>query len=435
MTAFSKQTKQYHLPIVLLVAASILVFFYFQQTQSPLTHRGGMGWDGEHYYKIAQQIIDEKPIVGAGPLVHRVGTPAVAAMLVKFGMAKDIMTAFFYVNISFSFANIFLVFFIISRFFNPWIALIGGVLYPLHWINIARYTFFTALWTDPGGLFFLYLGLAAMIVLRQRRGLSSLVLTAVTFVGVLFREFVMMLPLLFLMMQTSPRSMFLAVKSRAWRDLFKYAPTVLPPLVAGLLGILIIKLLVEPNTSYRFWKSAMYIFWTNSPQYYLYTIFATLGIAVVFLILQSGFVVRYLKEQPLILYTLAILLFAGFLGGDNNEKYLGWAFPFLFIVTAKAIAEEGIAKWAIAATLVFYVVFVCRLPWPIPDYRNDIISPFPVFTYLTADFRLNDLFVLHSNRNVSGIIFYQYLVSCAALILAMRYRQAISWLRRTFGAP
>jgi hypothetical protein len=432
-SSFPINRHLYALPILLVF--SILVFFYFQHTQSPLTHRGGMGWDGEHYYKIAQQIVDGTPIVGARPLVYRIGTPALAAMLVNLGAASDIMEAFFSVNIFFSFANIFVVYFIISRFVSPSVALIGGILCPLHWINVARYTFFTPLWTDPGGLFFLYLGLAALIVLHQRRGALSLILTAITFIGVLFREFVMMLPLLFLLTQLPPKSILSAVKSRSWGVLIRAVPLILPPFLAGLIGGALIQLFVEPESSHRLWKTALYILWTNSPQFYLYTIFATVGVAIVFPILQAGFVTRFLKEQPLLFYTLAILLVAAFIGGDSNEKYLGWAFPLLFIVIVKSIAEEGIPGWAVLAVFVFYVVFVCRLPWPIPDYRNDAISPFPIFTYLTAEFRFLDLYVLHSKKNISGIIFYEYLATCGSLILLMRYREATSWARRKFWSP
>jgi hypothetical protein len=427
--------NRHGLNILILIAASILLFLFFQQTQSPLSHRGGMGWDGEHYFKIAQQIIDDTPIVGAGPLVFRIGTPALVAMLVKLGLAEDIMEGFFYINILFSFANIFVVYFIISQFVKPWAALIGGMLYPLHWISVARYTFFTALWTDPGGLFFLYLGLAAMIVLHQRYGALSIVLTIITFVGVLFREFVLMLPVLFMLIQLSPKMMLSAVKSRSWGEFTRLAPTILPPIIAGLIAVFLIQMLAEPQTSQRYWKTAMYTLWTNSPQFYLYTIFATLGIAIIFPLLQAGFVIRYLKEQPLMFYALSIFLIAGFMGGDNNEKYLGWAFPFLFIVVVKSVAEEGIPKWAMAALLIFYIVLVCRLPWPIPDHRYEAISPFPIFTYLTGEFRFSDLFVMHARRNVSGIIFYQYVVTCAGLMLIMRYRKVVSWLLRTFGPP
>ena len=430
MTTTLLRKNNHFLPILILIAASISIFVFFQQTQSPLSHRGGMGWDGGHYYALAEQIIDGEPITGARPLVYRIGAPALVAGLVKLGLTTDIKEGFFFVNTSFAFASIFVIYFIISRFLDPWIALTGGILFPMHWINAARHMFYTPLWSDPGGLFFLYLGLAFLIALHDRRQLLSFALTILTFLGMLFREFVLLLPILFVLTQYPPRTMLEHVRARAWSDVFASLRSLLLPLAGALAAVVLIRFLVEPQTSYSFWKSAMYHLWVNSPQFYLYSYFSTFGIAIIYLFLQGKFVIGYLKSRPVMLYFVGIIFIAGFIGGDNNERYLNWAFPFFFVLTVKSMIEERISLLMAVAMAVFYVVFVSRLPWPIADYRADAISPFPIFTYLTDDFRFQDLFVLHSSKNVTGIIFYEYLIACGALVVYLRRRQIQKWIQR-----
>jgi hypothetical protein len=429
----SRSAVSYILILTILIASSVATFLYFSTTQGPLTHRGGMGWDGEHYYKIAEQFIAGDDIVGEGPLVYRIGTPAVVALVVGFGIVDDIKDSFFLVNSAFSYANIFLVFFILTRFLNPWVALVGAILFPLHWASVARYTFFTPLWTDPAGLFFVYLGIAVITAIPNRRGLLSVLLSMITFAGIFFREFVMLVPVLFLLTQFPPTRILSAVRSGPWGELLKVAPIVLMPLVAGLFASVLIQFVSEAVNSHRLWKTALFMLWINSPQYFLYTIFTTVGIAAIFPVLQGRFLLDYLKGRPLIFIALSILLLATFLGGDNNEKYLAWAFPFLYIVIVQTMRKEAVPPWAFPLVLVFYLIFVCRLAWPIPDYDNVVVSPPPLFTYLSAEFRLLDLFVIHSEKLSSGKIFFQYLLTCAGLIGLMRYRRIFTWLKRAMA--
>jgi hypothetical protein len=422
-------------PILILILATILAFLYFQNTQSPLTHRGGMGWDGEHYHRIAQQIIDGEPIAGARPLVYRIGAPALAAVAVKLGIAGDIFEGFFQVNATFSIANIFLVYFLISRFVNPWTALVGGVLFPLHWINPARHIFFTPLTTDPGGLFFLYLGLAVLLVLHDRKKSLSFALTIITFIGMPFREFVLVLPVLFALTQYPPRQMMQTIRERAWARIFSVALPLLPPLLGGIASIFLIRYFVEAQSSYAFWKSAMYHFWINSPQYYMFSAFSAFGIAVIFPLLQWRFAFGFVKSQPVMFYFLFIIIAVGFIGGDTNVRYLNWAFPFFFVLIAKSITEEGLPGWAVLGVIAFYIILAGRLPWQTPDYQPGVISPFPIFTYLTDDFRFQDLFVLHAKPNVTGAIFYEYLIACVAITVLIRRRKLLAQLRRWFSHP
>jgi hypothetical protein len=430
MMKAAAQGNRHFLPIVILILFSILTFLYFQNTQLPLTHRGGMGWDGGHYFNLAQQFIDGASITEFRPLVYRIGTPALVAMAVKLGVANDIMEGFFLVNASIAFANVLVVYFLISRFVGPWVALVGGVLFPLHWINAAHHIFFTPLVSDPGGLFFMYVGLGLLLTLDERPKTLTAGLAIVTFLGLLFREFVIVLPIIFFLTRYPPATILADVRSRSWGRMVAAGLSLSPPFIGAALAMFLIRILVEPTTSFSFWKSAMYHFWINSPQYYLFELFSTFGIAIIFIALQHRFLFQFLKSRPVLLYFVAIILVFGFIGGDTYVRYLNWAFPVLFVLAAKSIAEEGIPWWAIVTVFAFYLVFVCRLPWPIPDYRADAVSPFPVFTYLTAEFRFLDLFVLHAQKNVTGIIFYEYILTCSGLILLLRWRQIRDWLRQ-----
>jgi len=423
-------STQHFFPIAILVLASILAFLYFQDTQTRLTHHGGLGWDGAHYFNIAQQFIDGASITEFRPLVYRIGTPALVSMAVKLGITNDIIEGFFIVNASIAFANILVVYFLLSRFLGPWTALVGGVLFPLHWINAAHHIFFTPLVTDPGGLFFMYIGLGLLLGMGDRPKTLSVGLTIVTFLGLLFREFVIVLPIIFFLTRYPPVTILADVRARAWNRMVTVALSLSPPLIGAGFALILVRIFVEPTTSFSFWKSALFHFWINSPQYYLFEFFSTFGIAMVFIVLQSRFLFQFLKSQPVLLYFIGIILVFGFIGGDTNVRYLNWACPIFFVLVVKSISEEGIPRWAIIAVVAFYLVFVCRLPWPIPDYVSEAVSPFPVFTYLTADFRFLDLFALHARKNVTGIIFYEYILTCSALILILRWRHILDLLRR-----
>jgi len=420
--------------LVLLAAITAAVLVHTLISQPMLSHRGGLGWDGVHYQRMAEQVsLGQQPSENR-PNVYRIGTPALVGALHAAGWVEQWTSGFRIVNLVFGCLNVVLVYAIIALLTGPAWGLAGASLYAMHWISPLRLIVFSPVLTDPAGITFIYLGVLFCLALSTRSLTLSLSLAAVVFVGTLFREIVAVLPLIYLLSIQPAGALLSSLRQRHWRRLaMVYAPALLPLLgVAG--AYLVVRLLVHVETAeaetfarYGFGKQALFIFWTNSPQFFLHALFTSFGLLLLFPLLKWRALAAFLQRHRVLLATLAIMVPLAYIGGRDIERYINWAYPFVFVLIAKAIDAERPSRLLLLSLLAFTAVFACRLPWPIPDYGLYETSPFPVFTFLSSAFRYQDLFVLNSDKLTTGKIFYEYLAAATLLTAALRW----TWLSAT----
>ncbi len=155
--------------------------------------------------------------------------------------------------------------------------------------------------------------------------------------------------------------------------------------------------------------------------------------ALVFPLLQFRHVWKFLKSKPEIFVALVLITVAAYVGGQDTERYINWGLPLFFVVIAKAMEAEKPSLAIIILISVFIVIFVCRLPWIIPDYVGVVPSPRPVFTFLTDDFAFLDLYVLHADTRLSGRAFYQHMFVLGLLGLYLRRAYLLAVLAPMFG--
>ena len=427
------------MPLLLAAVTAALIAFYLQ-TQPMLSKAGGAGWEGIDYARVADQIASGEVPHAAQPVIYRLGTPLSAAALKWLGLADSTVLAFRTINLSFGFLNVLLIYALVTWFAGRLWGFSVGVLYAAHWVSPLRLIVFSPVLTDAGALFFLYLGFALLLLFRDRAVLASLAVAATVFLGSLFREFALFLPMGAIVagMMAVPPGRWRAPEGR--RRLLSATMPGLLGLLAGVSGLLLVRFLVDVETeqaesyaNYTFFSAALFHFWINSPQFFLQALFTTFGLFLLFPALQWRALRAYATDNPLPFAMLVVLLPMAYIGGYDVERYLNWAFPFGWILIIQALRQERLSWPVIVLLLIFALVFVCRLPWPIPDYRSGAVSPFPIFTYLTGDFRFHDLYVIHSEKLASGKIFYEYLLASAVLVCILRREQLRNRFRQILG--
>jgi hypothetical protein len=427
------------IPVVILVAlATALMIAYYINVQPSLSFRDGTGWDGVFYMQMANQFANGEPIMSGKPFVYRIGTPALVAFAKNMNLVESIQQGYFAVNVIFAFLNTILIYLIISTLTNRPFGVIGVLFYIFHWASAPRFAVFAPIGTDQGSLFFLYLGLLTIITIRERRNLLLLLLSVIVGTGLLFREIVLIVPVALVFSQMDPGQVRGVFREGAWRAFLTPLLPYWPPFVAAAVAIFIIRFTVQADPvngmmTYTFGKSALLHFWLDSPQYFLYAMLTSFGLALVFPLLQFRHVWQYLKSEPFVFAALSLLLVLAYIGGLDLERYINWGFPLFFVVIVKAMKAEKPSLWIIIVISVFIVIFVCRLPWIIPDYDPAAVSPEPIFTFLTDKFALHDLYVIHSEKRLSGHAFYQHLFALGMLALFLRRSQVIAALKPMFG--
>jgi hypothetical protein len=426
------------LAVFIVAVATALMIFYYIEVQPPLTFRSGTGWDGAFYMQMAEQFVNGESIMSGKPFVFRIGTPALAALVTSLDWVDSVYQGFVVVNTVFSFLNTMLVYWLIAILTNRIFGIAGGLLYILHWSSAPRFVVFAPIGTDQGSLFFLYISLIALLVLRSRPRSLLAVLSITVGLGIMFRETVLIALVILLLDRMDLQKAKAVIQEGAWRAFLGPLLSLWPPFLAALLAVLFVRMTVsiDPDhgmTTYTFARSALLHFWINSPQFFVYAMLTSFGLALVFPLLRYREVWQYLKSEPVVSYALALLVIAAYIGGLDIERYLNWGFPIYLVIIIKAFEAEKPSLPVLIGVILFYIIFSCRFLWIIPNYSADITSPEPVFAFLSDKIALFDLYVIHSEKRLTGHAFYQLVFALNLLALLMRRRYVVAKLKPMFG--
>ena len=375
--------------LLIVLAGFMLVAAVTAVTQPRIDVGNGRGWDGQVYGAVADTFAQGSKPVAMAPFVYRIGTPFLAAKLSTLsGVTVD--EAFLMVNLLAAFLATVLLYFYISQFVNPLFAAFGVLLFMLAWHAPVRFVFFYPVYVDPWFWVFWIIGLIVISKSWIRSWRGALVLGALTFIGVLFRETVLMLPVILFLscgliqrlvsrLIDFPLGLRLPIRKQWSQDLPILVVSICAVVSAGL-GLLLSHSLVVNTDVWKYGSAAFYSFKDLTLVQLVKAVFIGYGPILVLLLVAWRAVLRHLRQQPIHLALLCVVLGVTVIGGTDTTRFMYWAAPVVLLLVVIALEDiisrircsaDGIRKWqaygVVCLTLVTQLVS-SRVFW-----RNDSV--------------------------------------------------------------
>ncbi len=400
--------------LLLFVVVSAVSYLW----QRPVTVADGQGWDGVHYFSIAEQLARHLRPAAEAPFVFRLGTPWLAATF--FG--HDLLTGFWIVNAIGSLLGVvLLVFWLRLQLRQRATRILLVTLYTAMWYAPVRFTYFYPVRPDPWLFVALLAALLAAHHARRHPSLARVGLFAgVTFLGAIVREVAIVVPIAFLFAANPIQDWLRSRKpGHGWR---LAAATIssrkVVPLAASVLGLLVVRGLVTQTGDYSFWLEALRWVYEKPAVTYLHAWFVAFGPIVIMPILNWRGTVRLLQDdEPLAVY-LGMFAVLAWIGGSDTEKILQWGLPAVFVLVGRSLEDQP--AWSrsrlFQGTLLFGQSISERIYWATPDYSSAASARIPVLTIPSSAGRYFDLFSFHGSRRVEALSLLEYLVLSAVLV-------------------
>jgi len=419
-----KNKKFLELALVLMVF--LVTNIASQVFQLHITLNNGQSFDGVFYYRVAHQFSKGLKASSEAPFVYRIGTPFLVALFFK----NNLLFGFKAVNIIANLITVLLFTVWLRLHLDDWrIRTLLATLFITQWHGPVRFTYYDPTYTDPWLFVFLLIGLITIQYIKLKPGILILVwLGLVTFIGVLFREIVMILPIA-LAFITNPIPRWDDIFcSFTWRKIVKlikrpYYPFIFPFLL-GIAGLFVVRQFASQYNDYSFTKSALDWAYDKPVLTYLHAFFVTFGPLIVLPIFFWRRSFQFLWEhQDMLIFLLGMML-VGWIGGSDTERFLYWAMPVVYVLIGLHIQENRSLLNSPPLILVLVVSTVCsqRLFWTVADFPNQFKTPFPIFSILSNRFQYLDLWSFFAERTVRLISLLEYLLLSGVLILWIKLR-------------
>jgi hypothetical protein len=407
---------------VVLVAVSVGSMAF----QKQITLAEGRGWDGEEYYDVAVQFATGQPIVGVQQHTFRLGTPFLAALLAR----DDLILGFRLANLVAAVVAVALLVVWLRLFVARWqVRTLLTILFITQWHAPVRYVHFYPVYIDPWATVFLIAGLIGIHKLATRaapEGLAIAALDVISFLGVIFRETTLAIPVAALF----ARNFF-------YYDL-KRSVLYAMPLVSGLAAFALTHLIAKQTSNYAVLPEAVTWAYNKPLPTFIHAWFIAFGPILALLAFGWRLVARVLTSYPyLIVYLIAIALFA-YLGGDDHERYVYYAMPVVYALIG--IVLEGstrallLASPALVAVLTVAQAISQRVMWTTPDVPNPYPHTFQALTSVGSEFPYLDLLSMHGPRELEQDSLVQYLVLTAVILVWLALIKKIGILKSRQGA-
>jgi len=303
--------------------------------------------DGDEYFFAAEQRVAHETIRAEAPFVYRIALP----WLVATTFPDRIELGFRFYNIAAAALSALLLLVWLDRFgITPGVAALTTILYIANWIGPARFLYYYPIYVDPP---FIALSMAALLLihaLRQRFSWPRLAaLSAVCFIGALFRETMLFAPVAFLFAnvdlvspaQSAPR-----------------VPAVarLIPLVVTLIAVVLCHLMPsEPRRVLPFISNVVFLFRTKALFTLVLAPFMTFGAVIAFVMYDWRAACGLIGRHFYLLVFCGGCFAAGYLGGHETERYFLWAAPVVYLLVAGALERHGAALMRSAWVFVLVV--------------------------------------------------------------------------------
>ena len=394
-----------------------LLSFSFQEQ---ISFNNGKGWDGQFYYKVAEDFSRWQSPQAAAPFVYRIGTPFLASLLFK----DDLLFSFKITNLI---ANTFLIVLLIiwlQLYITDWrIRVLLNILFLTQWHGPIRFVHFYPVYTDPWTFVALLAGLIGIHKGRTDATLTVMCgLSLITLVGVMIREIaiVVSVALLFSMNPvTWDRNSVFSVRMVNRLPLMYFIP-----FMFGLLGLAGVHILATHTNDYSFLRTAVHCAYDKPLLKYVHAWFVGFGPIIIFLVHHWRQALAFLiNHQFHFVYLIAIALL-GWIGGSDTERFLYWAMPIIYVLIGKGLESN---TWLLQSPLLIIVLGLSqcisqRLIWTIPDYPNTFSHSFPILTPIGSKVPYFDLWSYHGELLIQFISLCQYLLLGLVLLLWLNHR-------------
>jgi hypothetical protein len=415
------------------VAAFVLVTLLSNYFQAPLTYQDGKGWDGVYYHKMAGQFANAQPIRAEAPYCNRIGLPFLAAKVGK----GDLQFGFKAVNLAAN-ALILVAFMIWLRLqLKDWRVRLAIVLLLLtQWFSPFRFIFWYPATVDNIQYLFLLLGLLGLHLARTRPVAGIVWVSVVTFVGVPFRETVILVAAAMPFLNNPIHFRNIASRSSVASAMNMAHPArwmYLLPFLSGLVATVCVHQFVgRVDDGYSYLRTVYQCLYTKPLPTYIHAGLIAFGPVLALVIYYWHGAWAFLKSnQHLLAYTAATLVLA-YVGGNDTERFMYMAMPVVYVLVGRAIEEylpllrsQKLLLFALcAAQLLAHRVF-----WTFPDFPNDFRSPLPVLTVLGSQFQYLDLYSYYGRRMIEALSLIEYVAFIGVVIWWLNNRARRSLVR------
>lgn len=413
-----KDNKVQIIIIFILFAAVNIVSFL---TQDVINVKDGKGYDGDIYFSMAQNISEGNEISGPAPYIYRFGTPYLASLFNN----ENLLQGFFIVNFIANILSYFLLFYYLKLYLKNFsVILILLILFLTHWIGNVRYIYFLPVNADPWSLVFFLTGL--ILIEKIKTGYSVLkiiCLSVVSFAGVMFREYLIIIPLA-LIFSGNPYSSGKLFYFN-FKNILKKNKYFIIPLMAGILGIAVSHLLViDTSDNYSFIRTSLRWLYTKTLINYLHSVLITIGPIIVFLIYFRKQLSEFLRQNQHIAFLFVCGILLSYIGGTDTERFIIWFMPLILLITGVMI-ENNLSlvknKMFIIILIITqslsYRIFQTILQ-PSDDFKNETFK-YPVMTVIGNGnyFNLTSIF---ADKEFAFILFTEYIIVIGILFFILR---------------
>ena len=326
----------------------------------------GRGWDGEHYYEIAELIQSGSPIKGPAPYVRRPGVPAVVAWLTP---PDALLEGFLLVNLAAVTLLVILLGVWLSLWVErPWIRVAVNVAFQAHWLGPVRHIWFYPTFVDPPAMLLSLIFLLVYFGWSGRAEGRALLLGVIAFVSVTVRENLLSLPLALFAVDIDTLWQR-GTPLRLGHQVKKIADTALVPFSAGACGLAFVHYVTESTTPWSYLVVVASELARQSPSMWLnagLSMYGPLLFLPVITLRSSG---RFLWQQPILGVWLLAGLVLSYVGGYDTERFFAWLFPVILVLIARSMQklEQSLKSPLVWVPLLVNQLFALRLFWPTPD--------------------------------------------------------------------
>lgn len=377
------------------VGLFVLVSVVGQWTQRPITLNEGLGWDGQAYHAVAEDLVEGRRPGARAPFVYRLGTPAIVAVL----FPADLRRGFALVNLAGSLVATVLLVCWLRLYLADWrIRVMLVSLFLVTWHAPVRFLQYYPVYVDPWLFAVLLAGLIAIRRVEVSATAARIVLVGVvTVVGVVFREVALLIPLALL--ATRPSRMAVSA------------------LGLGAIALIGIRLAVDPTGDYSFARAVASSAYSKPLVGYVHAWFIAYGPILVVPMVFWREAWAFLNANRGLLVFLAGIAGLAWLGGSDTERMAYWAMPAVYVVAGRILETHPRITHAPSAGLALLVaaqLVSARVFWTLPDVPSATPTPLPFLTVPADDFQFLDLYATHGDKTIQVVSMAGYLLVAAA---------------------
>jgi hypothetical protein len=389
--------------------------------QQPLTYNHGKGWDGTGYYATAEQFAQGYIPKDEAPFVYRIGTPLLAALVVK----NDLLLGFKIVNFI---ANIFAVILLVvwlRLYIGNWkIRTLLIILFITQWHAPIRYNYFLPASVEPWFLVIVLAGMIGIHYAAKKPTLKTIgVLSLVTLLGVAFKETAILIPIA-LFFARNPIDFWTKSTFAPANNLRKNLSVLFViPLFSAIIGLAGIHILISQTNQFSFPVEAVKWAFDKPLLTYLLAWLIAFGPIIVIVIYDWKKAWAFLTEHQFQLVYLIGVSMLAWIGGNDTERYLYTTMPVIFVLLGRAIEHNRL----ILASPLFVMAlglgqFISqRILWTTPDYPSSVSHSLIILTPLGSNVPYLDLWS-YAWVSIKATSLFQYLLFGLGLLMWLNYQ-------------